>query len=222
MNRQFHRQIIFIVFSFPFLAFGQNDTIQEKKLRNEISTDITKAITTVFNSSFFKSNSYALFYKRYFKKSALRLAVGGNFYNNQNTDSRDTLVNIQKTNNYAINSNAGYEWHYPLDVKWSLVYGVDIIFSYSSSNSRNEINYSYPYSSTRSEIYNQINLGPFGGIKFKINRRFALSTEVAIIAGYYERKTKIIYDNPPSSNTNSVTNGTQTTVNKTILLHLYF
>lgn len=180
------RQFIIIFLSLSLNCFAQEDNaiFQDSILnaypsrnRNEIGLSI-----------WFRGTPFPITYKRYLKDNMMRpvkaFRAGLGFYST-----------LSKSNNrfyttYSSNLRIGREWYKPVHEKFAFYKGVDIILGHSyrkyKSLSPNE------YSDLTNTFTGGV--GPLIGLKFLINSRISLSTEIipTVSVTYSESRSRSI------------------------------
>lgn len=142
------------------------------------------------------SGTPTLTYKRYTENGALRLTASSGIslsnrdqnYDNSNTNSsRDYNLNIN--NSWSAGLGLGYEHHIEMN-RFMMLIGADVNARYS--NSLIHVKYTEEYDGTITNVNSNKTettsigayLRPFLGMKFWVNSRFSINTELAINFGY--------------------------------------
>lgn len=163
-------------------VFAQDTT---KHYRNEFGIDVTgflKQYLNFGNSQQYPTvytPTYYLTYRRHFSGFNFRLAIGGDFTNNQVPSgySNDSIMNYSR--GYSLYASLGWEFYSNLSKKWQVYYGADLRTSlvYSNSDANNDMGPSYEIGSISKT--QTITFAPLLGIRFKITRRLSILTEAS-------------------------------------------
>ena len=121
-----------------FGAFAQ-DTTQTKKHNNEFGVDALsffKQFVKLTTYYYEPTENYYLTYRRHFKNSNIRFAIGGDLESSDRTSPYQGDSNKYHNTSYSINSRLGYEFYNDLSKRWQAFYGVDLkqSLSYSKGN----------------------------------------------------------------------------------------
>jgi len=176
---------------------------QEKKHLNELGLDMTPFIKYYLdfsdNNTFNYQPTYLLTYRRYFKKSNFRSAIGGNYLYEENPSpfSYDSLNTIYTNKKSSFVLRVGYEFFQDLTKRWQVYYGADLITNYSFE--RNDAQYwNAGYSNGYESKTSGFGIAPVLGIRLKMNKRISLITESSLLL-QYSKSTSYRYYLPESS-----------------------
>ncbi|MCW3071931.1 MAG: hypothetical protein JWO44_1821 [Bacteroidetes bacterium] len=130
------------------------------------------------------SSSNLISYRRVFKSNALRIGLGGNVVNDDQslTDSTGATHG-----NYSAGIRVGYEHYCYLAKKWMWYFGADLTAGYSANNTTNYNPLATYKSSQNTSSYG---LSPLLGITFNINPRLSIATEASLNVAYVQIKAK--------------------------------
>lgn len=187
-----------ITFAFTLVlacSFGQ-DTVKssstqppEKKHRNELGLDMTPFIKYYLNFSDnfdYYQPGYMLTYRRYFKKSNIRSAIGGNYLYSEipSPYNGDSLTNIFYNKQRSLVFRLGYEFFQDLSKRWQVYYGADL--NATCSYQRNDAPYwNGGYANGYETTTAGYGIAPVLGIRFKMSNRISLITESSFLIQYY-------------------------------------
>lgn len=190
----------------------------EKKHLNELGLDMTPFIKFYLNfsgnSSFFNQPNYMLTYRRYFKKSNFRSAIGGNYsYSETLSPNNGDSLNIKYYNKQSLFVlRIGYEFFQDLSKRWQVYYGADFTTSYS--HQRNDALYwNGGYATGIESKASGFGLAPVLGVRFKMSKRINLITESSFLLQYstsssYRYYLPVTGTFPPKANDPKTTNKT--------------
>lgn len=205
--------------------------IPEKKHLNELGLDMTPFIKLYLNFSnnggYNYQPSYMLTYRRYFKNSNFRSAIGGNYlYSESPSPYNGDSLNIKyfnKQSSFVL--RIGYEFFQNLSRRWQVYYGADLRTTYS--HQRNDAPYwNGGYANGIETTDNGFGLAPVLGVRFKMSKRVSLITESSFLLQYSTSTTYRYYlpvtgAYPPKPNDPKTTNKTiGTTFNYPLALNL--
>lgn len=215
------KRIITIALSFMIVAFYAQDTtiststqLPVKKHLNELGLDVTPFIKFYLNFSannYYYQPNYMLTYRRYFKKSNLRAAIGGNYtFSESPSPYNGDSLDINYTNKQSsFVFRLGYEFFQDLSKRWQVFYGADV--NVSNAHQRNDAQYwNGGYSNGVETNSTGFGLAPMLGLRFKINKRISLITETSFLMQYSENSSYRYY-RPVTSNYPSIPNDPKTT-----------
>ena len=205
-------------------SYGQ-DTLKsnltqtpEKKHLNELGLDMTPFIKFYLNFSdnntFYYQPNYMLTYRRYFKKSNFRSAIGGNYsYSETPSPYNGDSLKIKyynKQSSFVL--RVGYEFFQDLSKRWQVYYGADLTTSYS--HQRNDALYwNGGYANGIESTTSGFGLAPILGVRFKMSKRINLITESSFLLQYSTSSSYRFYlpmtgAFPPKANDPKTTNKT--------------
>ncbi len=173
--------------------------------QNHIGFNTAIIINNLFNG---EATPFTLMYKRQTsEKRAWRFGVGmAVSQNNEEPDAN--FPGFFSVSSYVeADISLGHEWVSPLSQRWYWYKGADVFFRYYQSQIETYDDGTPYTSSDDTTVGGSIN--PFLGIRFNVNNRLYLSTEVSLRAGYYQVESTIEDFNQATVSNSS---GTQTLV----------
>lgn len=214
-------------------SISTSTQIPVKKHLNEVGVDITPFIKFYLNfsdnSGWYYQPNYMLTYRRYFKKSNFRSAIGGNYLYSETPSpyNGDSLKIKYYNRQSSFVLRIGYEFFQNLSRRWQVYYGADLTTSYS--HQRNDAPYwNGGYANGQESTAKGFGLAPVLGVRFKMSKRISLITESSFLIQYSESSSFRYYlpvtgAYPPKANDPKTTNKTiGTTFNYPLALILTF
>jgi hypothetical protein len=164
---------------------------------NELGLDATpfiKFYSTFSDRGLYYQPNYIVTYRRYFRNSNFRSAIGGNYSFTESPSPYipDSLNKKYYNRSKYIILRVGYEFYQSLSRRWQVYYGADLVGSYAES--KNDDNYSNGgyVVGTESKAKN-IGVAPVLGLRFRINKRISLITESSLLIQYSESSSYQFY-----------------------------
>lgn len=182
------KKLAFIsVFCMLGLASFAQDTAKTKQHLNEFGIDATGFLRQYLNIGNYTqypeyyNPTYYLTYRRHFSCGNLRVAIGGDFYNDQIPSAN--YPNIDSANKYYDKGNSfyaaiGWEFYNNLSKRWQVFYGIDLRTTLTFEKNELESEdgeYTSGYDS-RTQIYG---VAPLLGIRFQLTKRLSILTETS-------------------------------------------
>lgn len=160
--------------------------VEPKTFNGEIGFDATSLVGRFFNVSdfgFFVDNrqpTYFIYYRQHVGDMRIRATAGG-----------DYLQNDSETNDnaWSYNYKIGAEFINDLSKRFQLIYGLDI--AGGDMKSYREFEYASQYLMAYNDELSYLGIAPFLGLRFKINERISLITEMSTMFRIEEVKDQI-------------------------------
>jgi hypothetical protein len=178
------------------IAFSQNNSkhADSIKFKHEFGVDATAFVKQFFNlNSSSVSYTYPIYYLTYrfhLKNSNVRAALGGNFIDRNN---KAYSAGVRENIIYkSIDARIGYELIKKINTRWNIFYGLDFRPStnYEKTDNANQINGYIQSNYTKSKT---LGFAPLLGVKYQLNKRINLSTEISFTLAYSESEYKTTY-----------------------------
>lgn len=161
----------------------------ENKHLNELGLDMTPFTKFYLNFSGNSGNSYQpiymLTYRRYFKKSNFRTAIGGDYLSSETPSPyyNDSLKTKYFNKQSSLAVRIGYEFFQDFSKHWQVYYGADLRATYF--HQKNDApNWNGGYANGIETTTKGLGLAPVLGLRFKINKRISLITESSFVVQY--------------------------------------
>lgn len=166
--------LLFSSVSFSFSQIVKQDTTK-REYKNVVGLDATGIFRQVFNSGGapYVYSPYIISYRRIMKSNAIRVLLGGNVSNNDNT-MNDSMSNKSSSTNF--NVAIGFEHYRYLGKRWNYYYGLDLLVKYSVDHNES---LNPKYNTRQTNTRNGYGISPLIGLQFRINSRLSVSTEAS-------------------------------------------
>jgi hypothetical protein len=201
------KNIITCIFTFVLAQGHAQDTLRSlaaptpgpaKNHPNELGLDVTPFLKFYldfsYNGGYNYQPSYMLTYRRYFKKSSFRAAIGGNYIYSESPSpfNGDSLKIRNYNRSSAFVFRVGYEFFQELSRRWQVYYGADLATEYS--HQRNDALISGGgYFHGQENAVKGIGIAPLLGIRFRLTPRMSLITESRFLVQYSETTSQRYY-----------------------------
>lgn len=177
--------IILLLLTLPLFVFAQKSS---KETHWEVGLNSTQLLRNLFaqNPTGLIGN-YTFFVKKGSKKNLFRAHFGGNLANKE--EDFDNLGQFLTTKSSEIFVGLGFERRRTIFNKLELVWGGDVLPSYSVDNSST----TFFFSSTIRDLENKketfgIGAGPILGLRYAFSKYFSISTESSLYVLYSQGK----------------------------------
>ena len=164
------RQFIIIFLSLSLNCFAQEDNVIFKD--SILNTYPSRNRNEIGLSIWIRGTTFPITYKRYLKDNMMRpvkaFRAGLGFYSTLSKSKNGFSTT------YRSNLRIGREWYKPIHEKFAFYKGVDLIFGHSYN--KHKILSPYKYFNLMYSFTGGV--GPLIGLKFLINSRISLSTEI--------------------------------------------
>ncbi|MBD1397747.1 hypothetical protein H9Q13_11280 [Pontibacter sp. JH31] len=207
------KQICFTIILATVL-FYQTAFAQDQPSKTVFRNNIAINTLVVLDGNFFPfadgNMPLQLIYKRV-KNESEAMRLGLTFQGRLQNYNNQRSYLIADSIDYTVALRAGYEWNRPIKGRFSAVYGVDLIpsFTKKSFETRTDEQDFFTHGFTERKTYS-IKGRPFAGINFSITDRLQVYLEAGIEGWYslYNKKDDLWYvnketgaiDNPPGYN----------------------
>jgi len=159
------------------------------RYRNELGIDATPFIKNILQFSEFGGSSYAtiysITYRRYIKRGALRVGLGGGFSRNESESFQtftgtagDTSVDDFRA--HQVDARIGYEFYTNLARRWQIYYGADARLSTAENRAVSRfVDGTTETERTQTSSYTYYGVAPVLGVRFRLTPRISLRTEAS-------------------------------------------
>jgi hypothetical protein len=142
--------------------------------------------------------AYYLTYRRHFTAGNLRVAIGGDAYNNQIAPSFTNDSNKYYDKGYSLYAAIGWEFYDNLSKRWQVFYGMDFrtILVFDKNDYQSSNGYYANGTDMRTQIFA---LAPLLGIRFKLTKRLSILTETSYSINTEKDYTNTFYTALPGA-----------------------